>query len=404
MLYFCWNFHLSIIEWMDAMGGQMKNRAGEYRDNLSGEMAYRSFVPAQLPPIPLVELDDHCIHLLIQANRQIARLEGIVSRIPNLELFISMYIKKEALLSSQIEGTQATLDDIFDPLLDMNVNQNVAEVINYIKATEYSIKRLQEIPLCNRLIKEIHEVLMDGARGQEKPPGEFRYSQNWIGGQGCTLKNARFIPPNLEDMDIAMSDLEKYINEDDSSDPLVQAALMHYQFETIHPFLDGNGRVGRLLIILFLMQKGILSTPALYISRFLKQNRMEYYDRMMEVRVKGDYEQWIQFFLLAVMESSMEAIDTIDRLAVLHDEDIARLEASVPNRQMETVRKLFCHLEKNPIIEISKTADSLDLSYNAIARAVFILVDMGVLRQTKKIGRTRIYSYCSYLEILRKDT
>ena len=256
------------------------NRAGYFRSNLSGEMAYQSFVPAPLPPDPPIDLGNEGWGLLIQANRQLALLEGLTVRIPDMELFISMYVRKEALLSSQIEGTQATLDDVLDPLLDENANRNVADVINYIRATEFAVKRLRELPLCNRLIKETHAVLMEGVRGQEKNPGEFRYSQNWIGGQGSTLKNARYIPPNPEDMKEAVSDLEKYMNAEDNLDPLVRAALIHYQFETIHPFLDGNGRVGRLLITLFLMEKKIMTAPALYISYFLKRNRIEYYDRM----------------------------------------------------------------------------------------------------------------------------
>lgn len=319
----------------------MENRAGYFKTNLSGDMAYQSFVPAPLPPTPPVDLGSEGLNLLIQANRQLALLEGLAVRIPNMDLFVSMYVRKEALLSSQIEGTQATLDDVLDPLLDENANRSVADVINYIKASEFAIKRLQELPLCNRLIKETHAVLMEGVRGQEKNPGEFRYSQNWIGGQGSTLKNARYIPPNPEDMKEAISDLEKYMNAEDSLDPLVRAALIHYQFETIHPFLDGNGRVGRLLITLFLMEKKILTAPALYISYFLKRNRIEYYDRMTEVRRKGNYEQWITFFLQAVMESAEDAVHTIDQLTALHDKNMTLLTEGITKRQSDTLKKLL---------------------------------------------------------------
>ena len=381
----------------------VENRAGTWKTNLSGEMAYQSFVPAPLPPIPAVELDNDCLNLLIQANRALAILESLATRIPNTDLFVSMYVRKEALLSSQIEGTQATLDDVLDPLLDENANRNVADVINYIKATEFAVKRLRELPLCNRLIREIHAVLMENVRGQEKNPGEFRYSQNWIGGQGSTLKNARYIPPNVEDMQQAMSDLEKYMNTDSDTDPLIQAALIHYQFETIHPFLDGNGRVGRLLITLFLLQKEILTTPALYISYFLKRNRIEYYDRMTEVRRKGNYEQWICFFLQAVLESAQDAVHAIDQLARLHEDNVKKLN-DVPKRQSQTLEKLFSYLEANPIIEIKKTAVALGVSYNAIARAVTVLMEKGILEQTEKTGKTKIYSYIAYLQILRKDT
>ena len=382
----------------------LENRAGFFKSNLSGDMAYQSFVPAPLPPAPPVDLGNEGLNLLIQANRQLALLEGLAARIPNMDLFVSMYVRKEALLSSQIEGTQATLDDVLDPLLDENANRNVADVINYIKASEFAVKRLQELPLCNRLIKETHAVLMEGVRGQEKNPGEFRYSQNWIGGQGSTLKNARYIPPNPEDMKEAISDLEKYMNAEDHLDPLVRAALIHYQFETIHPFLDGNGRVGRLLITLFLMEKKILTTPALYISYFLKRNRIEYYDRMTEVRRKGNYEQWITFFLQAVMESAEDAIHTIDQLTALHDKNMRLLMDGVAKRQSDTLKKLFTYLETNPIIEVKKTSQALDVAYNTIARAVAVLVEKGILMQSEKSGKTRIYSYSEYLDILRKDT
>ncbi len=382
----------------------MENRAGRFKTNLSGEMEYKYFVPTPLPPIPSIELDKDGINILVQANRQLAILEGMTSQIPNMGLFLSMYVRKEALLSSQIEGTQATLDDILDPLLDENVNQNVADVINYVRATEFAINRLKTLPLCNRLIKEIHGVLMENVRGQEKSPGEFRTSQNWIGGQGSTLKNARYIPPNPEDMQTAISDLEKYMNAYDDIDPLIRAALIHYQFETIHPFLDGNGRVGRLLITLFLLEKNILTTPALYISYFLKRNRIEYYDRMTEVRRTGNYEQWIIFFLQAVTESAEDAIETVQMLTSLHHKNIALLFDGVPKRQAETLEKLFYYLEANPIIEIKKTSEALGISYNAVARAVSLLVDKGILQQTEKSGKTRIFTYEAYLNILRKDT
>ena len=382
----------------------MENRAGFYRKNLTGEMAYNSFVPSPLPPVPPIALSSEELELLIKANSELTLLEGLAIRIPNINLFVSMYVRKEALLSSQIEGTQATLDDIFDPLLDNNINADVSDVINYIKATEFAVNRLKELPLCNRLVKEIHAVLLENVRGQEKNPGEFRRSQNWIGGQGSTLKNARYIPPNLEDMENAMSDLEKYINADDGTAPLVKAALLHYQFETIHPFLDGNGRVGRLLITLFLLEKKVLTVPALYISYFLKRNRLEYYDRMMEVRKNGDYEQWIKFFLQAFVESAEDAIATIDKLKALHEKSFAVLLTSIPRRQLENAGKLFTYLEANPIIDITKTAQQLDLAYNTTSRLIGAFVKLGLLRQTNTKNKNRVYAYEEYLQILRKGT
>ena len=381
----------------------MNNRAGAFVSNLTGEMAYPSFRPAPLPPNPPIALSGELVAKLVEANKKLAALDGLSARIPNMDLFVSMYVRKEALLSSQIEGTQCTLDDILNPLMEENTNRNVSDVVNYIKATEFALNRLRSLPLCNRLIKETHAVLMEGVRGQEKSPGEFRYSQNWIGGQGSTIRNARYIPPNPEDMQTAMSDLEKYMNGDDSLDPLIQAALIHYQFETTHPFLDGNGRVGRLLITLFLMEKGILSHPALYISYFLKMNRIEYYDRMTQVRKTGDYEQWVMFFLQALSDSAGDAIQTIDALTALHNQSVARLGA-FSKRQQTNLLKLFAYIETNPIIDIQKTAAALGLSYNTVSKMVTILVDEGILRQTDKAGKAKIYAYADYLDILRKDT
>ena len=381
----------------------MNNRAGCFITNLSGEMAYQSFRPNPLPPEPPIEMSNEMIAKLVDANRKLATLDGLSSRIPNMDLFVSMYVRKEALLSSQIEGTQCTLDDILNPFAEENTNLNVSDVVNYIRAEEFAIDRLQTLPLCNRLIKETHAVLMEGVRGQEKNPGEFRYSQNWIGGQGSTLRNARYIPPNPEDMINAMSDLEKYMNGEDSLDPLIQAALIHYQFETTHPFLDGNGRVGRLLITLFLMEKKILSTPSLYISYFLKMNRIEYYDRMTQVRKTGDYEQWVLFFLQALSDSAEDAIQTIDRLTEIHNRNVQKFN-SMTKRQQTNAINFLTYLEKNPIIDIQKTAAALNLSYNTVAKSVALFVDNGILQQTEKSGRSKIYSYVDYLAVLRKDT
>ncbi len=375
-------------------------RSGEYISNLSGEAMYKSFRPAPLPHV--IDMDKEMVSLLTGATKALATLDTLSSYIPNMNLFVSMYVRKEALLSSQIEGTQATLEDILDPLIEKNANQNVADVVNYIKATEFALERMNTLPLCNRLIKETHAVLMSGVRGQEKNPGEFRTSQNWIGAAGSSLKNARYIPPNPEDMINAISDLEQYINSDDSLDVLIQAALLHYQFETIHPFLDGNGRVGRLLITLFLMDKKALNSPALYISYYLKKNRIEYYDRMSEVRNKDNYEQWIKFFLNAIKESADESVDTITKLSEIHDANIKKIDAM--GRAAKNARAVFDYLEQNPIIDIGKTAEELNLAFSTVSLAVNRLVDAGILIQTNNANRNRVFAYEDYLAILRKDT
>lgn len=380
-----------------------RTRAGKFVTNLSGDMAYQSFLPSPLPPNPQINIDDEMTQLLISAHSQLALLDGLATRIPNMQLFVSMYVRKEALLSSQIEGTQATLDDILDPLLDENANRDVADVVNYIRAVNFAVESLKSLPLCNRLIRETHAVLMENVRGQEKNPGEFRYSQNWIGGQGSTLRNARYIPPNPQDMVDSMSDLEKFINAEDTIDNLIRIALIHYQFETIHPFLDGNGRIGRLIITLYLMEDHVLSSPALYLSWYLKQNRIEYYDRMSEVRRTGDYEQWVKFFLRAVAVSAEDAIRRVDLLSELHDSNQKLIDDSFGTRSRKNATQFFSYLEQNPIIEIQKTAAALNMAYNTVARYVTDFCNIGILQEKSKENRAKVYSYEQYLNILRED-
>lgn len=377
-------------------------RAGVYVDNLTGEAAYQSFKPNPLPPIPEIEMDEEIVKLLVDANKQLVKLDTASQLISNADLFISMYVRKEALISSQIEGTQCTLDDVLDPEVDANVNLDVSDVINYVKATQYALKRLERLPLCCRLIREIHEVLMENVRGQDKTPGEFRYFQNWIGPANCSLKDARYIPPNVEDMQTAMSDLEKYINENVDYDPLIRVALIHYQFETIHPFLDGNGRIGRLLILLYLVEQGLLTKPVIYISYFFKKNQIEYYDRISEVRRTGNFEQWIRFFLEAVSKASSDSLETIHRLSMLHDANIEKLPKTT--RSKDNLRAVFDYIEQYPIIDIKRTAKELAVSYNTVAAAVRKLVEFGILQETTNAARNRVFAYEAYLAILRKDT
>ena len=380
----------------------MTDRSGKFKTNLSGEAAYRSFVPSPLPPIPPVKLNSQTVDLLVRANRQLALLEGIGARIPSVNLFITMYVRKEALMSSQIEGTQATLEDVLDPLTDKNANRDVTEVVNYIRAVNFAVTRLKKLPLCNRFLREIHSVLLQDVRGREKSPGEFRHSQNWIGGQGSTIKNAAYIPPEPQDMVQAMDKLEEYINTDDSLDVLIRAALIHYQFETIHPFLDSNGRVGRLLVILFLLEKGLLSAPTLYISYFLKMNRTEYYDRLMLVRQKGNYEQWVRFFLQAVYESASDAVASIDMLLALHEKNSGVIAGF--GRGKKTALRLFAYLEENPIIEISKTGKALETTFKTVSDAITKFCKAGILVRNSENRRNRTFTYKAYLDILRKGT
>ncbi len=373
----------------------MENRAGKYVKNLSGELEYKSFCPTPLPP--QIEMDDELINLLVKANKEIAVLDSISAMIPNMDLFVYMYIRKEAILSSQIEGTQCTLEDLFNPNNTIVKNKDVPDVVNYIKATEYSLERIKTLPLCNRFLKEVHSILIDNVRGKDKNPGEFRRSQNWIGGQGSTLKDARYIPPNLIDMDNAMSDLEKFINNEDEIDKLIKIALIHYQFETIHPFLDGNGRIGRLLITLYLMENKVLNSPALYISYYLKKNRIEYYDRMTEVRRTGNYEQWIKFFLTAIIEASKDAINTINEITVLHNKNVEKI-----GKENKKLLNVFLFLESNPIVDINKVAKGLSMSFNTAIKYIKILIEYNILKAVGEAERNRVFEYAEYLNILKR--
>ena len=378
------------------------SRAGRLRSNLSGDAEYKSYIPAPLPPTPPIIVDREMIQLLVDSTKELTILESVSKFIPNINVFVGMYVRKEALMSSQIEGTQATLEDILDPDLAENINRDVADVLNYVQATEFAINRMKDLPLSNRLIKETHAILMSGVRGQEWTPGDYRNTQNWIGGQGSTIKTARFIPPNPRDMKVAIADLEKYIHKNDGLDVLIRAALIHYQFETIHPFLDGNGRIGRLLIILYLMSSGVISMPALYISYFLKKNRIEYYDRLSEVRTKGNYEQWIKFFLLATQASASDAVEISRKLSKLHDQNVAMINEF--GRASASTKLVFDYLEANPIIEVAQTAEKLNLAYNTVLSAVKKLTVSGILHETSGRSRNRVFSYMAYLDLLREGT
>lgn len=378
------------------------NRSGRFVNNLSGEMEYKSFKPCPLPPTDGIAIDERMLKLLTEANIKLAELNAAGNFIPNVDLFISMYVRKEALISSQIEGTQCTLEDILDPYNDVSTNLDVSDVINYVNATSFALNRLQELPLCLRLIRETHAILMNNVRGEEKNPGEFRKSQNWIGASGCSLNDARYIPPNVDDMNECMSQLEQYINESEEYDALIRVALIHYQFETIHPFLDGNGRIGRLLILIYLIEQNRLTKPILYISYFLKKNQVEYYDRISEVRRSGNYEQWITFFLEAVKAACGDSLDMAKTLIELHNRNISLIPHTT--RSVDNSRLLFDYIEQHPIIDIGRTAKALSISFNTAASLIKKFESMGILKQTTNKSRNRVYEYAEYISILRKDT
>lgn len=299
---------------------EYEKRTGFFMNASSG---YKAFVPAPLPPEPPIQYDEDIQSLLSQADRKLGRLDGITQILPNPELFVAMYVKKEAVLSSQIEGTQASFVDVLSAeynQIDDQRQDDISEVVNYVNAMNWGLEQLETFPLSLRLIKNIHKRLLQNTRGSQRSPGEFRRSQNWIGPAGCNLNTATFVPPTVPDMESALADLEKFFHQEDRIPALVKIALIHAQFETIHPFLDGNGRMGRLLITFWLCQQEILSKPLLYLSYYFKENRSEYYDRLMDVRKKGEWENWVKFFLRGVAEVADERLTSAKAILKIKDE------------------------------------------------------------------------------------
>ncbi len=374
----------------------MHSRSGHYSPQETG---YEAFIPKKLPPFPAISINAEMKNQIFIAERQLSKLNGIGSFLPNLELFITMAIRKEALLSSQIEGTQATMNDIltYETWHEVDNFNDVEEVINYIKAFNHSITMLEKLPVCIRVIKGAHAILLHGQRGKDKCPGEFRKSQNWI---GPSLKNSIFIPPPPHEVAKLMGELEKFINKNDSLHPLIQCSLIHYQFETIHPFLDGNGRIGRLLIELFLYWKQVIEKPLLYISLFFKQNRQEYFDRLMFVRKKGNFEQWISFFLQAVLWSSEYAINKIDQIISLQE----NLKQKLIQEKQSSIRsiQLLDQLFISPLFSINFISEKLGISYQGAKDQVFLFLKLGILIEMTGQKRGKRYAFKPYLDIIEK--
>ena len=378
-------------------------RAGKYVKQLSG---YRAFIPNPLPPDPPIKYDGELRNLLSQADRALARLDGITTILPNPELFVGMYVKKEALLSSQIEGTQASLEGVlkFEANLTPSEDVNeIKEVVNYIKALDYGMKRLEELPISNRLIKEIHRILITGTRGTDKTPGEFRRSQNWIGPAGANLNEATFVPPPPDIVPELMSNLEKFIHKKDDIPPLIKIAFIHAQFETIHPFLDGNGRIGRLLITFYLYWRGILTRPLLYLSFYLKKHRNEYYDWLMKVRLKGEWEMWLKFFLNGVIEVSREASETAKRIIDLKEKLIKKLieKRIASGYAVGLIDMLF----SMPIITSRDVQSKLNVgSKDTVNKLIKKFIDIQILKEISGKKRYKKYLFSDYIEIIKKGT
>lgn len=377
------------------------NRSGDYISQSSG---YKAFIPKPLPPDPPVQFSGNLPKLLSQADRAIARLDSLGDILPNVDLFITMFVRKEAVLSSQIEGTQASLEDLFQYESGQKPEKvnDVDEVVNYIKALNYGMERLDSLPMSNRLIREIHEVLLKGVRGSTKNPGQFRRTQNWIGPPGSTLADASFVPPPPDELSNAMGSLEKYLHHDNEFPILINCALIHYQFETIHPFLDGNGRLGRLLITFYLYWKDILHKPLLYLSYFFKKNRQEYYDRLTMVRESGNYEQWVEFFFRGVTEVSDLAIETSKKILDLqtnHRNLLWQKKISSP-LAVGLLEKLFY----TPYMSVKNVAEAFSISYQAASLLVNQFEKHGLLKEITGKKRDKRYVYGQYIDILSEGT
>ena len=377
------------------------NRSGQW---VRQQSEYNAFIPKKLPPDPSLLIDDKMIRLLSDADRKLGRLDGLAQVLPNPALFVAMYVQKEAVLSSQIEGTQASLVDVFQTeLVSGEKRLDIEEVVNYVKAVNYGITRIDSLPLSLRLIREIHEVLLNGVRGADMNPGEFRRSQNWIGPAGCTLTHASFVPPPPNEMNIALSDLEKYMHEEGTLPKLIQIALIHAQFETIHPFLDGNGRIGRLLITFGLFQQQILSYPLLYISYYFKEHRTEYYDRLNDVRMYGKWEEWVQFFLQAVAETADSAAKCGREIIMLKDRWTQEIQQKLKGKSFGI--KMLEYLFEHPVIQINDIKSFLSISYPTAKSLVESFCEMQILDSiNKQRSRNKNYLFSQYMKLLSEGT
>ena len=378
-------------------------KLGSHVTSRYGDETVRAYVPSPLPPDPGLDLSG-MLGLIESANRELGRLDGIATVLPSTSLFIWMYVRKEALLSSQIEGTQSSLSDLLlleNDAVPLASIDDVMEVSNYVVAMEHGLARIRGgFPLSLRLIKEIHEKLLASGRGASKQPGEFRTSQNWIG--GTRPGNALFVPPPPDKLLDCLGDLEKFLHQKEVYPVLIRAALAHVQFETIHPFLDGNGRVGRLLVTLMLCEDGALTQPTLYLSLFLKSNRERYYDLLQTVRERGDWEAWVEFFLEGVASTSRQGFQTAQRLLKLFDDDEKKIGGL--GRASTTVLRVHVVLKRHPFLSVPAAAKRLGVSQPTIQSALGHLEKLEIVREITGRQRGRLYSYQKYLAILEEGT
>jgi Fic family protein len=380
----------------------MKKYAGKYiTQKIAGE-SYNAYIPPSLPPQPTLNLTEIYPHLE-KATHSLAQLNSIITSIPNISLFIYMYVRKEALLSSQIEGTQSSFSDLmlFEHHQKLEVSlDDVEEVSNYVKALQYGLKRVKkDLPLSLRLLREIHQVLLSGARGAGKLPGELRRSQNWIG--GTRPGNALFVPPPVDQMMSCLANFENFLH-DKTLPVLIRAALAHVQFETIHPFLDGNGRLGRLLITLMLCEEGLLKEPVLYLSLYLKKNRTLYYNLLQETRLYGTWKAWLEFFLKGISISATQALNTANEINQLFDVDLKKIDSL--GRARFSCLHAFEYLKKMPQVSVPLLARELKITAPTARRALQQMLYLGILKELSGKKRDKVYIYCDYLAILEKGT
>ena len=377
-------------------------RSGRYVRQIGG---YRAFIPAPLPPDPPIQIVGELRELLSDADRAIGRLDGSILTLPNPNLFVLMYVRKEAVLSSQIEGTQSSLQDVLAAeanILDTRRPRDTDEVINYIEAMNYGLDRLAELPVSVRLIREIHAKLLRRVRGSHLTPGELRTGQNWIGPEGCTLDEADFVPPPPHEVPHALGELESFLNDPGNIPPLVWIGLAHAQFETVHPFLDGNGRVGRLLITFLLCQRRVLLKPVLYVSHYFKRHRPQYYDELQSVRDRGTWESWLTFFMRGIVEVSGQAAETARAILTLRERHRTVITENL-GRAAGNGHRVLERLYERPVLRINDVRNVIGTTYPAANNLVARMVECGILQEITGRSRNRIFRYRDYVNLFHDD-
>lgn len=376
-------------------------QSGKYVKQAGG---FSTFIPAPLPPHPPIHRDPELETLLSLADRNLGRLDGATSILPNPDFFVAMYVRYEAVLSSQIEGTQSSLENVLQFEIDqkgIEQPKDVKEVVNYVRAMNYGLDRLKKFPLSLRLIREIHAQLLSDTRGSHRNPGEFRRTQNWIGPAGCNLQNATFVPPPVPEMHEALGNLEKFLHDPQPMPVLIHCGLVHAQFETIHPFLDENGRMGRLLITFLLCHRHVLQQPLLYLSHYFKLHRAEYYDRLMAVRNEGNWEAWLKFFLRGTAEVSEDATLTARKILNLRKQGRISIADKLDNSPLG--QKFFDYLFQQPLVSVKMIQTYLDCSYVTANKLILQLEKLNFLQEMTGWKRNRRYRFKPYLELFHAE-